>query len=103
VTDFPFGSTMRSRLGRHLARSACAVALSVSCLPALGAERQPVESPLLPTDGSVRVLWQRVFASPADDWINDIVAMHDGTFMAVGYLNRQETKSGLAGAGGAAA
>jgi len=88
-----FGSSTRPPVGARLARAACALALSFSCLAALSAEPQPVESPLLPSDGSTKVLWQRVFASGADDWVNDIVAMRDGTFMAVGYLNRQETKS----------
>ena len=78
---------------RGFACGACALALFGSSVPALDAQPRPVESPMLPSDGSTQVLWQRVFASAADDWINDIVAMHDGSFMAVGYLDRQETKS----------
>jgi hypothetical protein len=88
-----FGSSMRRPVAARLVRAACALALSLACLPARSAGPQPVESPLLPSDGSTKVLWQRVFASAADDWINDIVAMRDGTFMAVGYLNRQDPKS----------
>jgi len=89
VPNVQFGSPA----GGRLVHGACALALCVSFAPALTAEPRPADSPPLPSDGSTRVLWQRVYASPADDWINDIVAMHDGSFMAVGYLNRQETKS----------
>ena len=86
-------SAARLRRVKRLACAACALVLFGSSLPALHAQPQSVESPTLPSDGSTQVLWQRVFASAADDWINDIVALRDGSFMAVGYLDRQETKS----------
>jgi hypothetical protein len=45
------------------------------------------------TDGSTQVLWQHVFATAGDDWINDIVPMKDGSFTAVGFLDRVGTSS----------
>lgn len=39
-------------------------------------------------DPSARILWHRVFASPGDDWINDLVPLRDGSILAVGFLNR---------------
>ena len=93
VPRFRFGSSARPVVGARLALGVVVLALSGACLTAAGAGPPPVESASLPTDGSTRVLWQRVFASAADDWINDIVAMRDGSFMAVGYLDRQETRS----------
>jgi len=93
VASLLFQSATRPCGQRRLACAACMFVLFASCLPGVHAQPAPVESVLLPSDGSTRVLWQRVFASVADDWINDIVALRDGSFMAVGYLGRQETKS----------
>jgi len=45
------------------------------------------------TDGSAQLLWQHVFATAGDDWINDIVPMKDGSFTAVGFLDRVGTAS----------
>lgn len=72
---------------------ASAIALFFGCVCAPHAQPQPTPSPLLQADASTRVIWQQVFASGGDDWINDIVPLRDGSFMAVGYLNRQDPKS----------
>ena len=71
-------------LSRHLHLYA---ALAAAAL--LGAA--PAEVPLpLTVDGdpSARVMWTRAFASPADDWINDVVPISGGRYLAVGFLNR---------------
>ncbi|MEO5938116.1 MAG: hypothetical protein ABIQ43_03805 [Sphingomonas sp.] len=65
----------------------------VATAPAATAQPQPVASSPLATDGSARILWQHVFATANDDWINDIVPLNDGTFLAVGFLNRKGTTS----------
>ena len=46
---------------------------------------------------SARLVWTRIFASPRNDWINDLVALADGTTMAVGFLGRED--SGTLGPG----
>lgn len=46
------------------------------------------EPPALRTDGSTQILWQRVFASKGDDWINEMMPLRDGSVMAVGFLDR---------------
>lgn len=38
--------------------------------------------------GAARLAWTRTFASPGNDWINDIVPIGDGSHLAVGFLNR---------------
>jgi hypothetical protein len=74
---------------RRYALRALAVLL-VALSPGAIAQVEPAPAPALPSDGSTKVLWQRVFASAGDDWINDIVPLRDGTFMAVGYLDRAD-------------
>jgi len=50
------------------------------------------QTPLvLDGDPSARLVWTRVFASPGDDWINDIVPLGDGRVLAVGFLGRVES------------
>jgi hypothetical protein len=71
----------------------CSAFLLAACAGVATAQLRPADSPPLQSDGSTTVLWQRVFASPDDDWINDIVALRDGSYMAVGYLGRQESRS----------
>lgn len=41
-------------------------------------------------DGTSRVEWRAVFSSPDDDWINDLVPLGDGSFLAVGFLGRND-------------
>jgi hypothetical protein len=41
-------------------------------------------------DPSARIVWQRVLASPGDDWVNDVVRLRDGSFLAVGFLDRAD-------------
>jgi len=57
------------------------------------AQTRLVPSSDLRTDGSARIVWQHVFATAGDDWINDIVPLKDGSFAAVGFLNRVGTES----------
>jgi len=42
-------------------------------------------------DPSARLLWSRTFASPGDDWINDIVPMRGGRYLVTGFLNRADS------------
>lgn len=74
------------------ARCICALLL-VAGAACAAADDQPADSPPLKSDGSTQVLWQRVFATAADDWINEIAPLRDGTYMAVGYLNRRDPRS----------
>jgi hypothetical protein len=55
-----------------------AAAVSVSASP----------PPFAVTFGSARIEWLKVFASDNVDWINEIVPLEDGNFVAVGFLNR---------------
>jgi hypothetical protein len=41
-------------------------------------------------DGSSQVLWRQVFASPQEDWINDVISLPDGSVLAVGFLGRDD-------------
>ena len=45
------------------------------------------------TDGSTRIIWQQVFASPLDDWVNHVVPTRDGHFVVAGFLNRADEGS----------
>jgi hypothetical protein len=38
--------------------------------------------------GESRILWHREFASPGEDWINELTPLRDGRFLASGYLGR---------------
>ncbi|HYD12093.1 MAG TPA: hypothetical protein VEC11_04540 [Allosphingosinicella sp.] len=50
---------------------------------------QPAALPLHVTgDPAVRIEWRQDFASPGDDWVNDLVALPDGHILAVGFLDR---------------
>jgi len=86
----PFRAAQKRPSDRHRRRQPGLAWLLLAASCGVPAQSQPVASALLPTDGSTRILWQRVFASAGDDWINDIVPLHDGTFMAVGYLDRAD-------------
>jgi len=48
---------------------------------------------LTSSDGSSQILWLRDFTSPLDDWINDILPLRDGNYLAAGFLNRADTGS----------
>ncbi len=39
-------------------------------------------------DAAATIAWTNVYESAGEDWINDIVALSDGDFLAVGFLNR---------------
>lgn len=40
------------------------------------------------TNGDIR--WMQTFSSAGDDWINDIVPLRNGNWLAVGFLNRAD-------------
>ncbi len=61
-----------------------AIALGAFLLAATNAAPSPVEV----RGGAGRIVWSNSYASAGEDWINDIVAMTDGGFLAVGFLNR---------------
>ena len=46
---------------------------------------------VLAGDPAARLLWLRSFASAGDDWINDIVPLSDDRYLAVGFLNRDDS------------
>lgn len=41
-------------------------------------------------DESARISWMQRFASPNDDWVNDIVALKNGNVVGAGFLNRRD-------------
>jgi len=47
-------------------------------------------TPALASDGRSAIRMQIGFGSPGEDWINRVVPLRDGTFLAVGFLNRGE-------------
>ncbi len=87
---------MRERTAkRDAAQIAALGVLWMSLQPGKAAEGPAVstvarDSTVLASDGSLAVAWQRRFASPLDDWINQIVALSDGNHVAVGFLNRND-------------
>jgi hypothetical protein len=42
-------------------------------------------------EASGRIVWMKMFASPGDDWINDIVPLGDSNHLAVGFLGRDDS------------
>lgn len=64
-----------------------AAACLVFAVPALARTQE------FATDGSTRIIWQRVFASPLDDWVNHVVPTRDGHFVVAGFLNRDDQAS----------
>lgn len=63
---------------------AAVIGAALAGAPALAAE------PALSTDGTTRILWSQVFASPQDDWINHLLKLKDGTVLATGFLGRAD-------------
>lgn len=67
---------------------------------AFPAAAQQVPAPLvLAGDPGARVAWVQRFATPGDDWINDIVPVGGGRFLAVGFLDRGDGRDWRALAG----
>ncbi|MFZ5618781.1 MAG: hypothetical protein ACOZAA_15815 [Pseudomonadota bacterium] len=65
-----------------MAQSGVLVALAMALL-----ETGP--QPMLRIDGDAATFaWTNCHSSPNEDWINDIVPLKDGAFLAVGFLNR---------------
>jgi hypothetical protein len=42
------------------------------------------------TDGSLEIVWHRQYTSELDDWINQIKALSDGNYLAVGFVGRSD-------------
>lgn len=66
-----------------------------AALALFGAPAKAHDTAALPSSGPVDILWSRTFASPRTDWINDIIALRDGTFLAVGYMGRDDANAEL--------
>jgi hypothetical protein len=66
----------------------CRPALAIAAGFILAAAQQGPTPPRLEGGGAARLVWARTFASPGNDWINDIVPIGDGSHLAVGFLNR---------------
>jgi hypothetical protein len=60
-----------------------AVALGLSVAP-------PAASAELKISGADGPRWSRSFASPGDDWINDLVPLANGNVLAVGFMGRDD-------------
>jgi uncharacterized delta-60 repeat protein len=74
--------------------TAC-IGLAASILAAAGPAPEAITPPQeQPADVRIRgtgqsdVLWLREFASPGEDWINELTPLRDGRFLASGYLGR---------------
>jgi uncharacterized delta-60 repeat protein len=66
----------------------CRPALAIAAGFILAATQQGPTPLRLEGGGEARLVWTRTFASPGNDWINDIVPLGDGSQLAVGFLNR---------------
>lgn len=66
--------------------------LTVMALAALALAAGPAAAgpEAFASDGSSRIVWKQVFASPQDDWINQIIPLRDGAYLAVGFLGRDD-------------
>ena len=54
---------------------------------------QPTAPPLVVGgDPAVRIEWRQDFTSPGDDWVNDLVPLADGRTVAVGFLDRGDSR-----------
>lgn len=65
--------------------------LTLAALLATPAAPAPSEAFNLAGDPAARLLWTRTFASPGDDWTNDIVPLSGGRYLAVGFLDRGDS------------
>lgn len=70
--------------------AATTVVMAVAALPVIA---DTPAARLASSDGSSQVLWLQEFRSPLDDWINDILPLRDGSYLAAGFLNRADTGS----------
>jgi serine-aspartate repeat-containing protein C/D/E len=71
----------------HVGLRLCALALAAL---AMTVGRASAEPDAFASDGSSRIVWKQVFASPQNDWINQILPLRDGTYLAVGFLGRED-------------
>ena len=55
----------------------------------LGAQSEPAPLPLKASRGQA-IEWRQVFATPGDDWVNDLVPLRNGNVLAVGFLGRRD-------------
>ena len=62
----------------------------------LGGAMPPATEPgglRLSGDRSARLAWTSVLASDGNDWVNDLITLRDGRFLAVGFLNRVDAEN----------
>jgi hypothetical protein len=78
---------MRNKLLVAVAATVAAASMGTSAAADTSTSR------LSSSEDSVQILWLRDFTSPLDDWINDILPMRDGNYLAAGFLNRADTGS----------
>src|SRR5687767_10197987 len=64
---------------------------ALACSATAATAQGPDQELVLAGDPATRLLWLRSFASAGDDWINDIVPLSDDRFLAVGFLNRDDS------------
>lgn len=65
--------------------------LAILAALALGlAGAAPGAAAELEVRGADGPLWSRTFASPGDDWINDLVPLANGNVLAVGFMGRDD-------------
>ncbi len=65
------------------------------CLFAVsGVARADGTAPPFASDASTRILWQQVLASPKDDWVNHLLRLKEGTFLASGFVGRDDKAKG---------
>lgn len=71
-------------------KSLLAALVGAAIVTAPAAAQPRPEGLRLAGDSAARLVWLRSFASPGDDWINDIVPLSGERFLAVGFLNRDD-------------
>ena len=50
----------------------------------------PAAAAELEVRGAAGPLWSQNFASPGDDWVNDLVPLANGNVVSVGFLGRED-------------
>lgn len=68
-------------------------AIVLSAIPPLLGAGAAAPAAMTVNVGEAAIAWTTAYASPNEDWINDIVALGDGSFLAVGFLDRLDGES----------
>jgi uncharacterized delta-60 repeat protein len=77
-----------ARLGTVLRSLAVGVVVATAASAEQGTAASPQNASAPRFAGTEQVLWLREFASPGEDWINELTPLRDGRFLASGYLGR---------------